>query len=402
MMRRAASVLSPPRPRDDRTPQRLVVLIGAIVFVDSMFYAVLSPLLPGLVHELRMSKLSAGVMTASYPLGTLLGSLPGGVLAARAGPRFTVRAGLGLLACSTLAFGFLHSAVALDLARFIEGVGGACSWAGGIAWLVAETSTARRGEVIGQALGAAIAGSLFGPVIGTLATVTGRPAAFGGIAVASVGLIVATRNLPEHHVRTGQGVARMLAVMRERGISFAMWLVALPAIGSGVIGVLGPLRMHRFGATAAAVGAAWLVASAVEGVMSPLVGRVSDRHGRLFPMRYGLLAAAASLACFTVPQTALLTAAVVVAVAASNAAFWAPAMALLSDEADAHGLDQGLAAALVSIAWALGQIVGSGAGGAIAKATGDGVPTLVAAGLCIGTLAVLVVRSPGGRPAAAR
>ena len=391
-MRRTVAATPLPRTGDQRTSQRLVIVIGAVVFVDTMFYAVLSPLLPGLVHELRMSKLSAGVLTASYPLGTLLGSLPGGVLAARAGPRFTVWTGLTLMACSTLAFGFLHSAVALDLARFIEGAGGACSWAGGIAWLVAETSAARRGEVIGQALGAAIAGSLFGPVIGTIATVTGRPAAFAGIAVAALGLIAATRRLPEHHVRSGQGVAHLLAVMRERGIPFAMWLVALPAIGSGVIGVLGPLRMHRFGATAVAVGAAWLVASAVEAVVSPVVGRVSDRRGRLFPMRYGLIAAAISLACFTVPQTALLLAAVVVAVATSSAAFWAPAMALLSDEADGHGLDQGLAAALVNIAWAAGQIVGSGAGGALAKVAGDAVPTLAAAGLCVGTLGALASR----------
>ena len=396
-MRRAVAATRERRTRDDRTRQRLVIVIGAVVFVDTMFYAVLSPLLPGLVHELRLSKLSAGVLTASYPLGTLLGSLPGGVLAARAGPRFTVWTGLALMACSTLAFGFLHSALALDLARFIEGAAGACSWAGGIAWLVAETSAARRGEVIGQALGAAIAGSLFGPVIGTIATVTGRPAAFAGIAVVSILLIAATRSLPEHHVRSGQGVAHLLAVIRERGIPFAMWLVALPAIGSGVIAVLGPLRLHRYGATAAAVGAAFLVASAVEAAVSPAIGRLSDRHGRLFPIRYGLVATALALACFTVPQTALLVAAVIVAVAAASAGFWAPAMALLSDEADAHGLDQGLAAALVNIAWAAGQIVGSGAGGAIAKAAGDAVPTLATAGLCIGTLAALAVRVPSRR-----
>ena len=61
------------------------------------------------------------MLTASYPIGTLVGSIPGGVLAARAGPKLTVCAGLALLAVSTLAFGFLHSAPALDVARFVEG-----------------------------------------------------------------------------------------------------------------------------------------------------------------------------------------------------------------------------------------------------------------------------------------
>ena len=98
---------------------RLVVVIGAVVFVDTMFYAAIAPLLPTLTRELSLSKLSAGVLTASYPLGTLVGSLPGGLLAARVGPRFTVCSGLALLALSTLAFGFLHNIVLLDIARFI-------------------------------------------------------------------------------------------------------------------------------------------------------------------------------------------------------------------------------------------------------------------------------------------
>ena len=97
--------------------RRLVRVVGAIVFVDTLFYAAIAPLLPSLAHQLHLSKLSAGVMTASYPVGTLLGSIPGGVLAARAGPKAAVCTGLSLLGVSTLAFGFLDSAPLLDLAR---------------------------------------------------------------------------------------------------------------------------------------------------------------------------------------------------------------------------------------------------------------------------------------------
>jgi MFS family permease len=79
--------------------------------------------------------------------------------------------------------------------------------------------------------------------------------------------------------------------------------------------------------------------------------------------------------------------------------FWAPAMALLSDAAEVAGLDQGLAFALVNLAWAIGQVGGSGAGGALAKATADGVPFAVVAALCLATLAVLARRRApeGGR-----
>jgi MFS family permease len=390
-MRRAVASNPVPRSADETAEHRLVLVISVVVFVDTMFYAVIAPLLPDLVHQLRLSKLSAGLMTASYPIGTLLGSLPGGILAVRVGPRFTVCTGLALLSCSTIAFALVSGPAALDTARFVEGVGGACSWAGGLAWIVAETSPERRGAMIGRALGAAIVGSLFGPVIGTVATATGRPAAFSAVAVVAVVLIAWTRHLPSHHAPSQQGLGDLRSALVRPRVAAGMWLVALPAVASGMISVLGPLRLHRFGAAAAAIGATFLAAAAVEAVISPTVGSFSDRRGRLTPLRWGLLAAAGALLCFTLPHSAAVLALVIVVIAAALGVFWAPAMALLSDAADDHGLDQGLAAALMNLAWAGGQIVGSGAGGALAKTAGDALPTRSAAGLCLATLAGLLL-----------
>jgi MFS family permease len=323
----------------------------------------------------------------------LVGSIPGGVLAVRAGPRFTVCTGLVLLACSTIAFGVLHQAAALDIARFVEGVGGACSWAGGLAWIVAETPADRRGATIGRALGAAIGGALFGPVIGTVATATGRPLTFGAVAVVAVALIALTRGLPSHHVASEQGLRDLVATLRRPDVTAAMWLVALPAIASGLINVLGPLRLHRFGAGAAAIGATFLAAAAIEAVITPAVGSLSDRRGRLGPLRWGLSATSVALLCFTLPDSAALLALVIVAIAAALGFFWAPGMAMLSDTAEAYGLEQGFAAALMNLAWACGQIVGSGGGGAAAKLAGDTLPMVVTSGLCVMTLAALA-RAP--------
>jgi MFS family permease len=372
--------------------RQLVLVVGAVVFVDTMFYAAIAPLLPSLSHELHLSKLSAGVLTASYPLGTLIGSVPGGVLAARAGPKLTVCAGLALLAASTLAFGFLHGAVELDIARFFEGLGGACSWAGGLAWIVAESPPERRGALMGSALGAAIGGALFGPVIGALANAVGRGAAFSGVVVIALLLIDRARRLHSSHVGSDQGVRALIDARHSRALVAGMWLVALPAVASGLLNVLGPLRLHGFGAGAAAIGAVFLVAAAVEGTISPILGRVSDRRGRLVPLRFGLLAATVLMLCFTLPSSPLLLGMVIVAVSAALGAFWAPAMAMLSDAAEARSLDQGLAAALLNLAWAGGQIAGSGAGGALAKAAGDGVPIAALAALCVVTLSVLMLR----------
>jgi MFS family permease len=381
---------SRPPTAPDRNERRLVLVVGAIVFVDTMFYAAIAPLLPTLAHELHLSKFAAGVMTASYPLGTLLASVPAGVLAARAGPKFTVTLGLTLLAASTLAFGFLHNELLLDVARFIEGVGGACSWSGGLAWIVAEAPTERRGALIGSAIGAAVAGALFGPLIGTAASAVGRGAAFSGVVVFATALIVIAQRIPSTHVDSAQGARHLFAALRVQAVLVAMWLVTLPAVASGMINVLGPLRMHDLGASAAAIGAAFLVAAAVEAVLSPVIGRWSDRRGRMAPIRYGLVGAAVLLLCFTLPQAAALLGILIVATDAALGGFWAPAMAMLADAADRQGLDQGLASALANLAWAGGQILGSGVGGAVAKAAGDGLPTIAAAMLCAGTFLVLV------------
>jgi MFS family permease len=171
-----------------------------------------------------------------------------------------------------------------------------------------------------------------------------------------------------------------------------MWLVALPAIASGTINVLAPLRLGQLGASAAGIGATFLIAAGVEAAISPAVGDVSDRRGRLFPLRIGLALAALALALFTVPDTAFSLAAVIVLATVALGTFWAPAMAMLSDAADRHGISQGYAFALINLAWAAGQIAGAGGGGALAKEAGDGAPVALTAALCVATLGLILVR----------
>ena len=65
--------------------RRLLLLVGALVFVDTMLYSALAPLLPHLAVELDLSKTRAGVLVAAYAAGALLGGLPGGVASARLG-----------------------------------------------------------------------------------------------------------------------------------------------------------------------------------------------------------------------------------------------------------------------------------------------------------------------------
>lgn len=381
--------------------RRLVLLVSSIVLVDTMFYAVVAPLLPTYTDELGLSKAAAGILAAAYPAGTLLGALPSGLLAAKVGAKPTVLLGLGLLAASTLTFGFAQDVVLLDGARLVQGLGGACSWAGGLAWLVEAAPPDRRGELIGTALGAAIAGALIGPVVGAVAEATAREAVFSSVVVLAGALAAWAWRTPGTGRPPSQPLSVLTAAVRSTPVATAMWLVALPAFAFGMVAVLGALRLDDLGAGSAVVGATFLLAAAVEAVVSPVVGRVSDRRGRLVPIRAGLLAAALVLSVLTLPRQVGVLASVIVATSAALGAFWAPAMAMLSDAADSARLQQGLAFALVNLAWALGQVAGSGLGGSLADATSDAVPLGVAAGLFVLTFGVLIA-SKGGEPVAAQ
>src|SRR5262249_62002227 len=116
-------------------PPRVRVLLGfvcALVLVDTVFFTALTPLLPHYVHEVGLSKAGAGILVAAYPLGTLLAALPSGLLVAHLGARRGVLIGLVLVGASTLVFSWTDSAVVLDAARFVQGLGGSCTWGAGM------------------------------------------------------------------------------------------------------------------------------------------------------------------------------------------------------------------------------------------------------------------------------
>ncbi len=386
--------------QDAAVLRRLVLLVGATVLIDTAFYAVIAPLLPSLSDHLHLSKLGAGILTAAYPAGMLVASIPGGILAVRIGPRNTIFAGLLLLGLSTVGFGLLDTATGLDLARFLEGIAGACSWAGGLAWLVAAAPVERRGATIGQAVAAAVGGAMAGPALGALASAIGRGPLFVGLAGLALALALVMGTVPEHRPAVGEAdptIRGLTPLLRHPDGSAAMWLMTLPAICAGLLTVLGSLRLHSLGVSAAQIGAVFLVAAGLSTALSPVFGTLSDRYGRMAPMRGGLVAAAAALACFTLPHVSLLQAAIVVVVDGALATFWAPSMALFSDVADAHGVEQGMAAAMMNLVWALGQIIGSAGSGALAKLAGDTAPAAGTAGLCALTLVVMLVLSLRGR-----
>ena len=153
--------------------------------------------------------------------------------------------------------------------------------------------------------------------------------------------------------------------------------------------VLAPLRLDELGFSAVAIGVLWLCTAALEATANPIVGRITDRVGRIGPMTVLALASSIATAGLPWPGRAAVLAVLVVAASMSFGSFWTPAMALLSDEAEARGLEYAYAFALINIAWAPGQAIGAVGGGGLAEVTSDAVPYLLLSGASLITFAVL-------------
>lgn len=370
--------------------RRLLFLTCAIVFADTVFYAVLVPLVPYFAEEFGMTKGAVGVLSGAFGAGILVGSAPGAYLASRVGVRATAVAGLGLLAATSLPFGFVGEAWVLVALRFGEGFGSALSWVAAFTWIVMRAPEERRGQMIGTLISAAVVGTLVGPALGGAAVFVGLVPVF--VSVAVLGLLVALWALLTP-APPAAGVApefRSLSAVLRPSLFLGLWLILLSPLLFSAMAVLSPLAFSGLGWGAAAIAAVFLVGAAVEAGVHPLAGRWSDAGGYRPPVLTGLLGSVALL--LALPAAAnphLLALLVVLAAAVFNFAL-TPGTALLTTGAEKAGIGPALAFGLTNFAWASGYAAGAPLGGLLADLGGDGLAYLALVPVCLLTL--LLVR----------
>ncbi len=365
--------------------RRVLVVTGSIVFLDAMLFGAIIPLLPEFADTYDLTKLEAGALLGAYGAGALIGGVPGGLLVGRIGPKRGVLLGLAILAAASLGFALAGGPVALGVARFVQGVSSATTWAAALAWVAVSAPRERRGQALGTVFGTAVLGFVVGPMFGGVAHIVGIRWSFVGVSLVAVGLAFALFPLEPPGVEQGQPGAIRRA-LRDHAFVGGLWLNTLPALFFGVLDVLVPLRLDDAGYGAIAIAAVFVTAGLVEVVVNPIVGRVSDRHGRLLPVRVSLTASIVVACLIAFATQPLAVAALVVAASITFGGFYTPGMALVSDRADRAGLPQGIGFGVTNSAWAAGALVGPAVGGALAQAFGDPVPYLLCGALCALTL----------------
>ncbi len=373
---------------------RLVRLVKVLFLLESSLYSAVTPMLPHFAASTGASKAQVGVLAASYTAGLIPGALLGGWLAIRFGVRRTTVVGLLIFATALTAFGFASSLPWLDGLRAVQGVASGCIWGGALTWVVAATPTDRRGHVLGSVIGAAIFGTLIGPVLGTAAVAFGGDVLFTVVAAASLLLVPWVVRSPVPPWPEPAPRPPLRHVVRTPGLVLGGWLVMLDALTIGATNTLIPLRLNRFGASAVVIGGTFLCASAVSTVVSPLTGRLSDRRGATLPIATGLAAAAVLLAVLPLPHgVAPLVALMVVLMGTCVTSFGIPAAWLLTDASERAGLAVAVGTTLFNLAFAGGETIGAPVAATVSQHSSDVVPLLGLAVLMLGSLTVVLARS---------
>lgn len=355
-------------------PPTAALLVTALAFhVDMLLYYLLVPLLPRYARDLHLNQMEVGVLFGSYAVALLLATFPIAILTDRHGRRAVMLWGLAGLGITTLVFAFSTQYWLLVLARFLQGIAGSATWLPGMALLADHFPAESRGKAMGTAFAAANLGVLIGPPLsGLLVEHAGHAAPFllGAVLVA---LDAAGRAflLPEVEPTRGPRLPfrQLLANPTIRVFAGAM------ALGSCFWALLeSTLPIHldrRFGQSPAQIGFFFAAAALAHTFTSPLMGRLSDRLGRVRVLRVGL-----ALAVVLLPLPVLLPRPWMVVLAmlglgATASFIMSPCSPAVADQVERQG-SQSFASAfsILNLAYSVGLMVGPLVGGALVQAMG--------------------------------
>jgi len=345
-------------------PSPAVLLAASFAFIIvQLDVTLVNVALPEIGRELGASVSALQWVVDAYTLGFAVFLLSAGVLGDRFGARRVFLSGFALFTLASLACAVAPGALALNLARAVQGVGAALLVPGSLALISATFPQSERGAAIGTWSAFTGITAAIGPVIGgflvehyswTWAFLVNAPlgAVLLAICMAKVpeskgnadagpidlpgaalvtlglaGLVFAFIEAPSRGwtatpIWTAAAVgilallvfARVearaaspmlpLALFRQRnfaGANMLTWLLYAPLGGSLFFLPLNLIQVQGYGATAA--GAALLPFIAIMFLMSRWSGSLVDRFGSKRPLVTGPLIAAVGFAMFALPAT---------------------------------------------------------------------------------------------------
>ena len=373
--------------------RRLFFAVSATMFVDSLLYLAIVPLLPWYANRFDLSTFEAALLLASYPIAFLITTVPAGWLAGRVGPRRVVIGGVAFFIAATILFAWAPSGNIIIIARILQGVGGGVGWAAGMAWLTGNTPPERRSRAIGTISGVLSAGAVAGPILGALAGATSPALAFSFAGAIGIVALVATIMAPAGvTLPRDPGLHQTVGTLIKHPLVITPLCLALAdAAGVAAVDLLAPLALGREGVGPTAIGIA-IAAGAVMGIAAGWgAGRLGERIGSFrIAMIGGIgLGLMPWILVFPLPNWAVLG--VLVAIGPFFPILMTGIFPLMSMAADDLGLSHGTANALANMVWSAGFAVIPLVVAPIADIGGDSLAYALAGTLVIVLLIIAVL-----------
>jgi len=362
--------------------KRLLALVCIVIFVDSLGYGVVVPVMPVYAKELGIGELGLGMLFASYAMGNIVAALPFGLVSDRFGRRPFLVFGMLAMAGAFVLYAYSTTYVSLFLSRFLDGVTAAANWSVGLAIIADIYPAGERGQGMGIVMGAMGAGAIAGPALGgVLYDWIGYKAPFllvAAICVVAGLFALVSRELKGLATRgSEEGYGRMARViLTYPGIALTLVIVMMGTVSLGVLEPLFPVYLEEnLGLGSTAIGLLFALTVLAYTVSSPLVGRLSDRMGKRGLMAWGLLSTAVAAPLLVLAGNLALVAVLFAVCGITIALFETQTLPLIADRIGGgeEGEAYGTAFGLFNMAWAIGYMLGPAAGGFLAQK--HGLPT---------------------------
>ena len=362
-----------------------ILLVYAIIAVGELSWSALVPLVPTFKDDLHLSEASAGLLAGSTGVAVFAIAIPAGVLADRYGARRLTLVAAALMSIALVAHG-VPGFWPLVAARFVFGIGFGALWTAGVAWIGELATDETREAALGRPITIAGVSWMFGPVLaGAIAQVVGVRVPFVATGVLGLGVCGLLLRVPEpvqvHRPAMPSLGETLRRAGREPVVVASLLFTLIASCASSAIYLLVPLQLHDDGLSSGGIGVAFSAGALVFALASWGTVRLGGRAARV---TVGAAAIATLAAVLLLPILSTAVPALVgmlVLRAPLFAILFCISFPLGAAGAERAGIGRGIVLGLLNGVWALSNVIGPIAGGALADLAGRSAVYLLLAAL---------------------
>ncbi len=343
----------------------LCVMGGLAIFSSTMSK---NPALPLFIHSLGVGEGTLGFIAAASTIVGVVASLPAGVLSDLWGRRRVILFSMVVFATAPFLYLLVSAPWHLVLVRVYHGL--ATAMLGPVALAaVADTFQEGRGERMGWYSSATMVGRFLAPTIGGL-LIFGEDFYWVYLGCGAAGLLalLAALRLPrlDQVTRPESPTTRWATMRRElgfiltnRSLLLTSGMQAAQYFAFGAVETFLPLYLSGLGWESRLIGPLFTAQVLVTALTKPLMGRLSDRWGRRWPIVAGLLVGAGAMAAMPWIHAWWPMAALTALFGLGVAAVTASTSALVSDlsRAAAYGASLGALSSVMDVGHSAGPMV---------------------------------------------